>query len=240
VSAFAGAGAGTRRRLVRWGIPDAVWVWLGALFTAAIVGSIVAAVRGRGTGATDAVDLAVALVAQDGFLIGAMALLVRAKGLGSLRADLGLVVRVRDLPWLAVGVALQVASFVLIDVLDRVGGGLPQQEAARTLDRSQGPELIVLVVGVVLLAPLAEELLFRGLLLRSLLRRVSAPAAVAVSAIAFGVVHLLDPSTAALLVPLIGLGLVSGARAVRTGELSQSLMIHVGFNLLSAVALLST
>jgi membrane protease YdiL (CAAX protease family) len=164
---------------------------------------------------------------------------VRWKGVGSLRADLGLVVRGRDAPWLAVGVLVQVASIGLLDVVDRVGGGLPQQEAARTLERGQGPELVVLVIGVVVLAPLAEELLFRGLILRSLLRRTGAGAAVAISAAVFAGVHLLDPNTASLLVPLAGLGVVSGIRAVRTGELSQSILLHAGFNLLSAVTLVA-
>jgi membrane protease YdiL (CAAX protease family) len=31
---------------------------------------------------------------------------------------------------------------------------------------------------------------------------------------------------------------ISGIRAVRTGNLSQSIMLHVGFNLLSAILLL--
>jgi membrane protease YdiL (CAAX protease family) len=240
VSAFAAAGAGTRRPVVRWGLPDAAWVWLGSLFAAAIVGSIATAIRGRSATSADGVDLVVALLAQDGFMIAALAALARSKGRGSLHADFGLVVRVRDAPWLAVGVLLQVASIGLVSVLDRVAGGLPSQEAARTLDRGQGPELVLLVLGVVLLAPLAEELLFRGLLLRALLRRTTAPVAVAVSAAVFALVHLLDPNTAPLLVPLAGLGLVSGFRAVRSGELSQSLLLHVGFNLLSAVTLLST
>jgi membrane protease YdiL (CAAX protease family) len=186
------------------------------------------------------VDLVAALAAQDGFMVAAMAVLARAKGIGGLRADFGLALHARDAPWLAVGVLLQVVSIGLISLVDDLAGGLPKQEAARTLEQGHGPELVLLVAGVVLLAPLAEELLFRGLILRALLRRTSAPVAVAISAAVFALIHLLDPNTAALLVPLAGLGVVSGIRAVRTGDLSQSLMLHAGFNLLSAVTLLST
>jgi membrane protease YdiL (CAAX protease family) len=38
--------------------------------------------------------------------------------------------------------------------------------------------------------------------------------------------------------PLLLLAVISGIRAVRTGNLSQSIMLHVGFNLLSAILLL--
>lgn len=224
---------------MRWGIADAVWVWVGGLVATAVVGSFLVAVRGRGGSASDAVDLVVALVSQDGFIVIALALLARSKGISGLRADFGLVLRLRDAPWLAVGLLLQVASIGLISLLDRVGGGLPQQEAARTIEHGRGPEVVVLVLGVVLLAPLAEELLFRGLLLRALARRTSSPIAVGISAAVFALVHLLDPNTAPLLVPLAGLGVVSAIRAVRSGELSQSLMLHAGFNLLSALTLLS-
>jgi membrane protease YdiL (CAAX protease family) len=137
--------------------------------------------------------------------------------MGTLRADFGLTLHLRDAPWLAVGVLLQVGSAGLVGLLEEVGGGLDQQEAARTLARSDGPELVLLVVGVVVVAPLAEELLFRGLLLRSLLRRTTAPAAVAISAGVFAVVHLLDPSAAPYLVPLAIVGLVAGWLAVRSG-----------------------
>ena len=39
--------------------------------------------------------------------------------------------------------------------------------------------------------------------------------------------------------PLLLLAAISAIRAVRTGELSQSILLHVGFNLLSAVLLVT-
>ena len=97
-----------------------------------------------------------------------------------------------------------------------------------------------MVLGVALFAPVVEELLFRGLLLRALLRRTTPVTAVLISSVVFAVVHLLDPSTAALMAPLLLLAVISGIRAVRTGDLSQSILLHVGFNLLSAILLLAT
>ncbi len=97
-----------------------------------------------------------------------------------------------------------------------------------------------MILGVALFAPLVEELLFRGLLLRSLLRKTTPAWAVAISAVVFAAAHLLDPSTATLMAPLLLLATISAIRAVRTGNLSQSIMLHVGFNLLSAILLLTT
>jgi uncharacterized protein len=98
----------------------------------------------------------------------------------------------------------------------------------------------VLALAIVLLAPLTEELLFRGTLLRSLLRRISPDAAVFVTAVAFGVVHALgDPSVGTLIAlpAIILLGVVSGYQATKTGNLSRSMLLHMGFNALTAVYL---
>jgi membrane protease YdiL (CAAX protease family) len=65
---------------------------------------------------------------------------------------------------------------------------------------------------------------------------------VAVSALVFALAHpALDPTwgTFVIVPALFGLGLVSGAVAVRRGDLSVSIMLHIGFNFLttfSAVA----
>ena len=98
----------------------------------------------------------------------------------------------------------------------------------------------MLALTIVLLAPLTEELLFRGTLLRSLLRKVSPAVAVLISAVVFGLVHALgDPSVGTVIAmpAIILLGIVSGWQAARTGNLSRSILLHVGFNALSVVFL---
>jgi len=65
--------------------------------------------------------------------------------------------------------------------------------------------------------------------------------AVSVSALVFALAHpALDPhwGTFALVPALFALGAVSGAVAVRKGNLSASIMLHVGFNLLTTVSAL--
>lgn len=231
----------TGKAKIRWGIADFVVVWLGALVIAAIASSLVIGLRGRESDAPlDAVDLVIGLLIQNIVIVVALFAVSRMRGRDSLRCDFGLIVRFRDWPWLAGGVIVGAAGIALIEVLDRSGNGLAEQKAVQILDRATGPELVVLIIGVTVIAPLAEELLFRGLLLRSLGRIWSAPVAVALSSAAFAGVHLLDPATAYLLVPLGLLGLVAGIRATRTGELSQPICLHAGFNLLSAVLLVAT
>jgi hypothetical protein len=88
------------------------------------------------------------------------------------------------------------------------------------------------------LAPLAEELLFRGALLRALMRRTSPAWAVFGSALVFALVHPLgDPEVGSVIVvpAILTLGVVSGYLAVRSGDLSRSIMLHAGFNLLTVV-----
>jgi membrane protease YdiL (CAAX protease family) len=93
----------------------------------------------------------------------------------------------------------------------------------------------LLFPGVVLLAPIAEELLFRGALLRSLQRRTTTGMAVFVSALIFAVIHLVDPDTNYYVPAFLLLGLVGGWRAVVTGDLTKSIFLHAGFNLVASL-----
>jgi uncharacterized protein len=101
----------------------------------------------------------------------------------------------------------------------------------------------LIILAVAILAPVTEELLFRGALLRALLRRTTPDNAVLISAGIFGLVHVLgDPSVGSLvaLPAIVLLGVVSGYQATKTGNLSRSIMLHIGFNVLSVVLLFTT
>jgi membrane protease YdiL (CAAX protease family) len=77
-------------------------------------------------------------------------------------------------------------------------------------------------------------------LLRALVRRTDPARAVFVSALIFALIHVVgDPDTYYYVPAFLLLGLVSGWRAQRTGNLSQSVMLHVGFNLLASVLIVS-
>ncbi len=198
---------------------------------------------------SDPNTLIVLIAAQNFAMIGWLALVARRKGTGSLRRDFGLTLRPArgswfdDIPWFFAGIGLQIAVLVPIGLLNTVYGHHAKQEVVKTADLARGWQVPVIALGVVVLAPVAEELLFRGTLLRSLLRKISPDAAVFVAAATFGLVHIPgDPSIGTLvaLPAIVVLGLVSGYQAAKTGNLSRSILLHMGFNALSAVLLFAT
>lgn len=105
----------------------------------------------------------------------------------------------------------------------------------------------------VLLAPLIEELFFRGLLLRSMLgvtrgnggaRGTSTVIAVLVSALVFALVHMLTATTVTSVV-VVGVstfvfGLGAACLAALTGRLGGAIIAHVTFNALVVVPALVT
>jgi CAAX protease family protein len=197
----------------------------------------------------DPTTLIVLIVAQNFAIIGWLAVVARRKGTGSLRRDFGLTLRPArgsffdDIPWFFAGIGLQIAALVPIGLLNTVYGHTAKQDVVKTADLALGWQIPVIALAVVVLAPVTEELLFRGTLLRSLLRRMSPDAAVFVAAVAFGLVHILGDPTVGSLVALpaiVLLGVVSGYQAAKTGNLSRSILLHMGFNALSAVLLFTT
>jgi membrane protease YdiL (CAAX protease family) len=225
---------------IRWGLGDFAWAWPAVIVCQVVVGTIVIGTRGGGPHyQADAVDIAVVTAASAVFTAAILLALARAKGRGSLLADFGFRIRFADAPWILVGVLIQGIAIGAVELITLVAGSEPRQDVARALEHSQTAAKVLGAIAVVVAAPIAEELLFRGLLLRGLLRRYGAPVAVLVSGAVFAAVHLVDPNAVTLLAPLALVGVISGMRAVRTGELSQSILIHAGFNLFTAVVLLS-
>ena len=114
-----------------------------------------------------------------------------------------------------------------------------KQSVVEELRDASGAKLAVLLVTAGLLAPVFEEILFRGLLLRSLRRRFTPELAIAIQALVFAAAHLVDPSlgTLAVVPALYALGVISGIAAVRVGDLSVSIPLHVGFNLVTLLVL---
>jgi hypothetical protein len=206
-----------------------------------LIGTFVVAARGAPRHyRADAIDIAVITAGSAVLTVVLLRAFVVTRGRGSLLADLGLTVRLADWPWVGAGVLLQVVALGMVAAIESVAGSEPKQEVVRAIQHSGTATRILGAVAVVVFAPVAEELLFRGLLLRGLLRRFGAPSAVLVGGMTFALVHLIDPSAASLLAPLALVGVLAGMLAVRSGDLSRSILLHAGFNLLSAVLLLTT
>lgn len=153
------------------------------------------------------------------------------------QADLGAWMRPDDLPLgLLVGVLTQVPVvwalyFPILRIVD-VDPGAAARELA---DRITGPaDSVLLIVMAGIMAPLVEEIFFRGFVLRFFLRHLSPVIAVVLQALLFAAVHFQLIQFPGLFV----MGLVSGALAVRFGRLGPSWAMHVGFNGLTLGVLL--
>jgi membrane protease YdiL (CAAX protease family) len=230
-------------RVVRWGIPDFLIAWVAGV----IAGAFAAMPFSPGPGAPrrDTVTATVVvLFVQSVVSIAALVWVSRTKGRGSLAADFGLTWDWRDSWWTAAGLALAFVTAELIYPLSQLlPKGHRSQDIVNTFKASSGVATALFVVGVLVLAPVVEELLFRGVLLRALLRRVPPVAAIFISGLVFALVHpLLDPTLGSLVaVPaLLALGVFSGYQAARTGRLSRSIALHTGFNALTVIGVLAS
>ncbi len=223
-------------------------VFLGGLF-GALAGSLI----GLALGFYDVADLTSLEEASDGlirFLIAssfgqflAMALLLmmfsRFRGTGKWAIDYGLDIKSRDVFWMPLGTLIQILSIILVALLARaLGVEVPTQEAAAAVEDSQSwGQQIALGILIVVVAPVVEEMLFRGLLLRAIMAKYGQMAAVVGTSVLFGVAHLLDPSAAFLVPALVLVGFVLAMVTLRKGRLGPAIMIHAGFNLTTFVIL---
>lgn len=235
-----GSAAPTR---LRWGLPDALIAWLAGVLASLF--ALPLADPDVSTSNQPVRFIIAALILQNLGIVVTLIVISDRKGQRSLGRDFGLVWpfdRMRPgavLGWIGVGAALSLVASVLLRPIAELGDlDESAQEVSKTVERAGGPGLVLLMLGVVLVAPVVEELLFRGALLRALQRRFTIPVAVFVSAVVFAGVHVVgDPGSYYVVPGLLLLGLVSGLQAARTGDLNRSVLLHVGFNLLSAIAL---
>lgn len=236
--------SGSRARpRITWGLGDFALAWVVGLLAGVVAIGFVSS--GSGDELT-AGESAVLLVAQDSATIAWLVLVAHRKGLGSLGPDFGLTRRPPEgwgsvLGWVLLGVGLQLVVLLPLYLLQEVHGDDATQGVVDAINRGSGAGKFALAAGALLLAPVTEELLYRGVLLRSLLRRCAPGVAVLVSALVFAGVHLADPSigTVIALPALVLVGLVCGYQAVRTNSLWRPVAIHVGFNALAVVNLVA-
>jgi membrane protease YdiL (CAAX protease family) len=100
----------------------------------------------------------------------------------------------------------------------------------------RGPMAAAVVFLMVVLAPFAEETLFRGYVLRRLLERWRPAAAIGVSALIFTSAHL-DPYHMLGVLPI---GIWFGAIAWRTGAVWPGMLCHAAQNLLATIGMFSS
>lgn len=145
---------------------------------------------------------------------------------------------------LGIGLALGIAARIAIGIIVAVGQAVDSSVCRKLLELDDDlvpPALwhkVLLTVALVVLAPLGEELVFRGLFLRGLVRRMSFPLAAIVSGVVFSVAH---PQYWTLWPLLIGISLfgIVAALVYRTMGFAANVMMHAVFNGVAAVFLFS-
>jgi len=224
---------------VAWGLPDALLCWMAG-YLGAVVASIPLYAGHGGSDIDTKLIFGIVLPAQQLTVILAVVYVSRLKGQKSLATDFGLTIRLRDARALVVGATLEIVlTLALLPILQLDPDAQNQQLLNDLKDHRDAATVVLFFIGAVILAPLVEELLFRGVLLRALLRKVQPVTAVVASAVIFALVHYLgDPNTLPFLPALAGLGAVLAIVALRTGDLSMSIFIHAGFNLTTTILFL--
>lgn len=217
---------------------EAASAWLaawagGGLFATALVVAFTS-----GAGASDRpVWLALSAAVQWAALLTVTAFVVRRHGSGDLRADLGLRVRAVDLLGVPAGVIAQVVLVPVVyaplrAIWPSTFDVAEIERRARDLWASaEGAGVVALVAVVAIGAPLVEEIVYRGLLQRSLASRLGGTAGLLVGAAWFAGIHLQPVELPGLFVA----GLVFGVGLARTGRLGASVLAHVAFNVAGLV-----
>ena len=231
----------TSPRPPRWGLGDFFVGLIGSYALATLAAGIWFSIAGG-----EELDLAGQGVSQIALwtgMVGAVVLASRRKGAGRLREDFGFAARWTDIA-LGLVVALAVQLLVLpgLALLLRPLLGEPEVSGPvrDMLDDAKGIAYLGLVLSVGVGAPIVEELFFRGLLLRSLQRRMSDGLAIAISAGVFGLAHGSSLPTEAVILVIVSLtvfGAVLATLAVRTGRLGPGIVAHAAFNLFTVLYL---
>lgn len=247
-----GIGPDQAWRRSRWGLGD-VWWCLLAYVAAGLAGAGVVAgidvARGGDGAIDDASPFAIAVfVAMNAVATGGVVwLATRRKGQRSLRADFGLTGRWVD-PLMGLGVGI-VGLIVAALTGAAVDGALDAGERTSNVpvdELGSFRDFVVFFAAVAVVTPVIEELVFRGLLYRSLLKRGrSAPVAIAITTFLFVVPHLPAAESWVAVASLFGsigvLGLTFNLACHWTGNrLAAPIAAHMLVNGLAAVALYVT
>ncbi len=164
-------------------------------------------------------------------------------GTGSRRDDVGLTPRWSDLGWgpliwLAT-IATQVAIATIVLALDVPLANNTDDVGELATDRTYA---VAIVITAVVAAPLVEELVFRGIVMRSLLSVTAAPVAVIGQGVLFGVAHV-DPvrgvGNIGLAMVLSAVGVSFGVAAYLLRRIGPTMVAHAIFNGVVMIILLS-
>lgn len=215
-------------------VGEAIGGWIVAWLSGGVLATLVALLIGSSGGSSSGpwALLGLAVVQWTPFVVVLAAVGRRRGGTGRPDVDFGLRWRLVDLVGVPLGVVTQLVVVPAVYVplarwwpatfdTERV-----ERRARDLWESASGAGVLALIVVVVLGAPLVEELVYRGLLQRSLVRRAGAFVGVTLATVWFALVHVQPVEYPGLLIA----GAAFGVPAVLTDRLGASVMAHVAFN----------
>jgi hypothetical protein len=234
-------------RVSRWGLGDAWWGVL-AYVVAGLLGAIALGVIETTTDESIAADDPIAIAAFVGLnalaMTGVVRLATRRHGQNSLRADFGLEIRRWDpLIGIGLGLAALVTAGLASAGIDAAFGADEPTTNVPVDELPSFAEFVVFFVAVAIITPVVEELFFRGLLYRSILKRGRTPArAIPITTVLFVLPHLpaVDswPEVVSLFASIGVLGLAFNLACHWTGNrLAAPIVAHFLVNGLATVVL---
>ena len=134
---------------------------------------------------------------------------------------------------LRIGTAL---LLVLTDQTKHVQAGFEHFDVTSKLPGITTFSTVLAVVSLVVIAPVVEEIVFRGLLFGALASRLGILASTVITALLFGAIHA-DP---VLFPSLAALGIITALAYTTTGNLWVAIILHALNNSLGAVVLIAT
>lgn len=222
-----------------WGIGEALAAYVLAFALAAIASVPLFAVIGTSDTAAVGANVAVA-----GVVAGALVLWLRLRHPGwvaavGLRAPRAL----RDLA-VGFGFGLVVYPAVAFVVASSFGFLLQRVTGAPVQTPEQVPTdlpvlgTVFVAVYALLIAPVAEEFFFRGILFSAARARLGLWAGALVSGVAFGLIHYVPaawPSAVLLMAVMVPTGMAFAWIRARRGSLYASIGAHVAFNVIGLI-----
>lgn len=179
----------------------------------------------------DPLPIVTLVVANVGLWVGyglGPVVLTRLRGRGP-NLDLGTRIRALDVP---VGLVLGVVVQMVVLPILYIGVGWfsdadPGESAQELIGSIEGPvEAALFAFSAAVMAPLVEELAYRGLLLGALARRVGPVMGAVISSLVFALVH----QELVLIPGLFVFGMVAAGLTLRFRRLGPAWAFHLGFN----------
>ena len=179
-----------------------------------------------------------------GTLFGSCTLFSMRHGSGSLAADYGLDLRLRD-SYRGLGVYLlaNIASAIAVAPFLHTSRFQGTNTQSLTDYRDEVAVYLTLALIAVVAAPFFEELFFRGMLFRALLGRVPWGWAVVAQALVFGSAHYnpyIGSHNVSVIVAITAMGVVLGWSAMYFRRLGPGMVAHFLKNLTAVLAILAT